>query len=600
LHLAAESSELRVTKLKVTELEAERLRTQAEFNRLKLEFAELKQAASSVATEKVVADSELKLLRLEIAELETVVSNAATEKAVVGKATTLIESNVQKLTSANKQLEASVASLTSENTKLVAGLDQIEAAQLGKAELESKVQKLTSANEQLEASVVSLTSENTKLVAGLDRIKAAQHGKAEKKIPASSTTQASAQQSATATAPAESPGVGVPPPRVPKSAVRHTIQSHTLDDDDAAEQKALDKAAAQSSHSQGNASKAATARSSATSTRPVTATACFSANLSPQTNSTLSKDASHKRTPAAEDTTELPSPKRTSSRHNGAVVGFADNASATTAIHAVWQGGVQPEPPHTWDEQMYVDIPGAESLTHREQIVRKLKQHPYLVSQLAVTNFKHMLLEEDIYEVVVTAASLIPATPQECAFLATKCCRAPYSSAVGFCIVCKIREPDCMKHPARVDPCSSELLSDLLVCYPHDRPLPGHDSLQGWPELVKLVSLGALQQMIATLEKPPPPPPTRTPKDPRTPLCGIIFEELRQHYAKSTQPALYHPEDKCGACNERMLWRMPHVDPTHRCAGSGCSLPLHGSGVCRRVLGESPVMYCSEKCRRNP
>ena len=453
LHLAAESSELRVTKLKVTELEAERLRTQAEFNRLKLEFAELKQAASSVATEKVVADSELKLLRLEIAELETVVSNAATEKAVVGKATTLIESNVQKLTSANKQLEASVASLTSENTKLVAGLDRIEAAQ---------------------------------------------HWKAEKKIPASSTTQASAQQSATASC----------PPRVPKSAVRHTIQSHTLDDDDAAEQKALDKAAAQSSHSQGNASKAATARSSATSTRPVTATACFSANPSPQTNSTLSKDASHKRTPAAEDTTELPSPKRTSSRHNGAVVGFADNASATTAIHAVWQGGVPPEPPHTWDEQMYVDIPGAESLTHREQIVRKLKQHPYLVSQLAVTNFKHMLLEEDIYEVVVTAASLIPATPQECAFLATKCCRAPYSSAVGFCIVCKIREPDCMKHPARVDPRSSELLSDLLVCYPHDRPLPGHDSLQGWPELVKLVSLGALQQMIATLEKPPPPPPS--------------------------------------------------------------------------------------------
>jgi len=158
--------------------------------------------------------------------------------------------------------------------------------------------------------------------------------------------------------------------------------------------------------------------------------------------------------------------------------------------------------------------------------------------------------------------------------------------------------PSGPRQPQRM--CCIWQLSDLLVCYPHDRPLPGHDSLQGWPELVKLVSLGALQQMIATLEKPPPPPPKRTPKDPRTPWCGIIFEELRQHYAKSTQPASYHPEDKCGACNERMLWRMPHVDPTHRCAGSGCSLPLHGSGVCSRVLGESPVMYCSEKCRRNP
>jgi hypothetical protein len=66
--------------------------------------------------------------------------------------------------------------------------------------------------------------------------------------------------------------------------------------------------------------------------------------------------------------------------------------SATTAIHAVWQGGVQPEPPRTWDEQMYVDIPGAESLTHREKIVRELKQHPSLVSQLAVTNFKHRMI----------------------------------------------------------------------------------------------------------------------------------------------------------------------------------------------------------------
>ena len=68
---------------------------------------------------------------------------------------------------------------------------------------------------------------------------------------------------------------------------------------------------------------------------------------------------------------------------------------------------------YTWDKQIYVDIPGAESLTHREQVVCELKQHPSLLSQLAVTNFKHMFLEEDVYEVVVTADSLIPATPQE-------------------------------------------------------------------------------------------------------------------------------------------------------------------------------------------
>ena len=121
------------------------------------------------------------------------------------------------------------------------------------------------------------------------------------------------------------------------------------------------------------------------------------------------------------------------------VVGFADNAEATKAIHAVWPGGVQPPPPHTWDSCL-IDYP--ESETHREVIARELKQHAFLLSQLAVTDFNSVFLEYDIYEVVVTAGSLIPATAGSLTREATACCLAPYSSRVGFCIACRKRNPD--------------------------------------------------------------------------------------------------------------------------------------------------------------
>ena len=132
-------------------------------------------------------------------------------------------------------------------------------------------------------------------------------------------------------------------------------------------------------------------------------------------------------------------PTRATSRHSGVVVGFADNAEATKAIHAVWIGGVQPPPPHTWDSCL-IDFPASE--TYRELIERELKQHASLLFQLAVTDFNSVFLQYDIYEVVATAASLIPTTTGSLTREATACCLVPYSSRDGFCIACKKRNPD--------------------------------------------------------------------------------------------------------------------------------------------------------------